>query len=271
MPVLRPIRRPRLPRARLGTRIIKPASAAGAVSPITKVGTDGTTAAAAQGTAVTTAWPTGDFTDGDLIVLEVTYGSGGTPTTISQTSGATMTLISDLSDTSIRTATYTRFFVSGDTAPGFTLSTARSWSTHAAAFRGVDTTHPLGPNDNDFQQTAQASSGTYTSGTLTPDENLAMLVLVWGGKVGVGVTQTISVASGWTDTGAINQCSIAAVTNVWGDIQYLPQGTAAAASEVVTITDSAVGQGTILALNPSGAAPAAGVIPPFVSQYSGRW
>jgi hypothetical protein len=243
---------------------------AGLVSPITKVGTDGTTAATAQGTAVTTAWPSG-ITDGDLIILEVTYGSGGTPTTISQTSGATMTLVSDLSDTSIRTATYTRFFVSGDTAPGFTLSTARSWSTHAAAFRGVDTTHPFGPNDNDFQQTAQASSGTYTSGTLTPDENLAMLVLVWGGKVGVGVTQTISVASGWTDTGAINQCSIAAVTNVWGDLQYLPQGTAAAASEVVTITDSAVGQGTILALNPSGAAPPAGVIPPIVSQYSGRW
>jgi len=253
---------------RRGSRLLRPL-VTGAVSPIVKVGTDGTTAASAQGTAVTTAWPSGDFTDGDLVVLEVTYGSGGTPTTISQTSGATMTLVSDLSDTSIRTATYTRFFVTGDTAPGFTLSTARSWSTHATAFRGVDTAHRFGPNDNDFQQTAQASSGTYTSGTLTPDEDLAMLVLVWGGKVGVGVTQTISVAAGWTDTGAINQSSIAAVTNVWGDLQYLPQGTAAAASEVVTITDSAVGQGTILALNPSGAVPPAGRAPQQISQYTG--
>jgi hypothetical protein len=234
---------------RRGSRILRPL-VTGAVSPITKVGTDGTTAATVQDTTPTTAWPSG-ITDGDLVVLEVTYGSGGTPTTISQASGATMTLASDLSDTSIRTATYTRFFVTGDTAPTFTLSTARSWATHATAFRGVDTVHRFGPNDNDFQQTAQASSTTYTSGSLTPDEDLAMAVLVWGGKIAAGGTQTITVASGWADTGAINQCNIAATTNVWCDIQYQALGTAAATSESVTIGTAAVGQGTILALQPT--------------------
>jgi epidermal growth factor receptor substrate 15 len=240
---------------RRGSRILRPL-VTGAVSPITKVGTDGTTAATVQDTTPTTAWPSG-ITDGDLVVLEVTYGSGATPTTISQASGATMTLASDLSDTSIRTATYTRFFVTGDTAPTFTLSTARSWATKTTAFRGVDTVHRFGPNDNDFQQTAQASSTSYASGSLTPDEDLAMAVLVWGGKIAAGGTQTITVASGWTDTGAINQCNIAATTNVWCDIQYQALGTAAATSESVTIGTAAVGQGTILALNP---APAGGAL-----------
>lgn len=210
---------------------------------ITPVGTDGTTAASAQGTAVTTAWPAG-ITDGDCVLLEVSYGSGGTPTTISQTSGATMTLISDASDTSTRTATYLRFFATGDAAPSFTLSAARSWATHTTAMRGVAQAGTV----NQSNQTAQASSTSYASGSITPSVDGCMVVVAWGGKVAAGATQTVTVASGWTDTAAINQSAIAAVVNNWCDFQYKPQATAAPVSESVTIGTAAVGQATIIAL-----------------------
>ena len=221
-------------------------------SPIIPVGVDGHVEPAAQGTAVTSQLPTG-IVDGDLVFIEVCHGSGGPPgTTITTPAG--WTLLSNLDDGSTKLPTFWRFFVTGDAAPSFTLGTSRSWVSHSTAFRYVDPFHPFGPYDLSWQQTAQPSSATYTSGTITPYDIGAMLVVGWGGKIASGSTQTITTASGWGQTAPINQSTIAAVTNQWAHFQYKPLGPPVATSEVVTIGNSAVGQGTIIALRPLGSA-----------------
>lgn len=219
-------------------------------SVVTPAGTDGHVEAAAQGTAVTSALPTGVI-DGDLILIEVAHGSGGPPgTTITTPTG--WNLLSNIDDGSAKAPVFWRFFVGGDAAPSFTLGTSRSWVTRSTAFRNVDQVHPFGPFDSDYRQVAQASGGTYTTATITPGEDGALVVACFGGKVSAGVFQTISTAVGWLPTGAISQSSIAAVVNVWAHFQYQPQSVMAPVSEIVTITDSAVGSATIVALRPTG-------------------
>ena len=219
-------------------------------SVVTPVGVDGHTEAAAQGTAVASALPTG-LVDLDLVLIEVSHGSGGPPgTTITTPTG--WNLLSNVDDGSSKLPVFWRFFVAGDAAPSFTLGTSRSWATRSTAFRNVDPAHPFGPGDSDYRQVAQASGGTYTSATITPGEDGALLVTCWGGKVASGIFQTISTAAGWLPTGAINQSSIAAVVNQWCHFQYRPLVVMAPISETVTITSSAVGHGHIIALRPAG-------------------
>jgi len=219
---------------------------------VTPVGVDGHTEPAAQGTAVTTAWPAG-IIDGDFVLFEVSHGSGGPPgTTIAQSGGVAVNLLSNVDDGSSKAPVFWCFFHTGDTAPSFTLGTSRSWATRSTAFRNVDPLHPFGPFDADYRQVAQPSGSTYTSATITPGEDGALVVVCWGGKIAAGAVQGISTAAGWLPTGAINQSSIAAVVNQWCHFQYRPLVVMAPISEVVTITNSAVGSGTIIALRPTG-------------------
>lgn len=221
-------------------------------SPIIPVGIDGHVDPVAQGTAVTSALPTG-IIDGDLILIEVSHGSGGPPgTTITTPVG--WNLLSNLDDGSVKLPTFWRFFVTGDAAPSFTLGTSRSWCTRSTAFRYVDPFHPFGPYDMGWQQTAQASASTYTSGTITPLDAGAMLVVCWGGKIAAGATQTITIPAGWNQTAPISQCTVPATVSTWAHFQYKPLGPPAATNEVVTIGNSAVGQATIIALRPLGSA-----------------
>lgn len=216
---------------------------------ITAVGTDGHTECTASGTAVTSALPTG-ITDNDLVLIEVSHGSGtgGSGTTITTPSG--WNLLTQVTGTSTRIGVFWRFFVTGDTAPSFTLGTSRFWCTHSTAFRGVDTTSPIN------QQSALnfASASSYTSPTITPAVNNCMIVACWGGKVPSGATQTITVASGWTDTSGITQSAVAAQVNQWADLQYLLQSTAAAVSEAVTVGSAQNAQVCIIALAPAAGA-----------------
>lgn len=215
---------------------------------ITAVGTDGTVSPVAQGTAVTSNLPSG-VTGADLMLMMVSFGSGATPTTINTPSG--WTLLDNINGTSIETAIFYRFFVAGDSAPSFTLSTSRSWCSHSTAFRGVDTTNPFGSGGTDHSQQAQASSTTYVTPTLTPSEANAMVVSTFGGKVATGSTETITVASGWTSTGAINQ-SVTGTTDTWcGAFHYKLLGAASAQSETVTVGTAGIGVTGIMALNPA--------------------
>src|SRR6266542_1407746 len=231
---------------------------------IAKVGTDGHTECTASGTAVTSALPT-SITDGDLVLLEVSYGSvtGGSGTTITTPAG--WNLLTQVTGTSTRIGVFWRFFVAGDAAPSFTLGTARFWCTHSTAFRGVDTTGTI-----DQQSPLNyTSAGSYTSPTITPSVNGCMIVACWGGKVPSGTTQTITGAGGWTD-GGLTQSAVAAQVNQWADFQYQLQGAATAVSEAVTVGQAQNAQVCIVALKPLVVA-AAATPPPFVSQYAGRW
>lgn len=270
MPVLRPIRRPRVPVARLGSRLLR-----GAPGPIVQYGTDGHVEAAAQGTAVTSNLPTGFTLDGSqFCLMEVSFGSGGTETTITTPSG--WTKVTEVTGLSTKVVVFWRFLQSGDTAPSFTLSTSRAWCSHSTAFLGVDQTTPINTSAGlDF-----AGASSYTSPTITPSVNQCMIVACWGGKTGTDpLRQTVTIPSPWTDTTnevwsspyQAFQSQIAAVNNNWATFEYWPQLVAAAVSEAVTVANSATAQNHMLALTPTGATPPPPPAPPFVSQYSGRW
>jgi len=233
------------------------------VATIAPAGTDGHTECTATGTAVTSALPTGLTLDGKtLCLIEVSHGSGASNTTITTPSG--WTLLTQPAGASTRLPVFWRFLQSGDTAPSFTLGTSRFWCTHSTAFTGVDTTSPI----NQSSGLDYASASSYTTATITPSVDNCMILACWGGKVPSGATQTITVASGWTDTSAITQSVVAASVNQWADFQYKLQGTAAAVSEAVTVGSAQNAESYIIALAPAAAAaqPAQ-----FNSQYSGRW
>jgi hypothetical protein len=226
---------------------------------IAPIGTDGHVEASAQGTSVTSALPSGFTFDGtQLCLLQVSYGSG-TPspgTTITTPGG--WTLLTQPVGTSTRIAVFWRFLQAGDSAPSFTLGATRSWCAHATAFSGVDTTTPINSSDGGLDYVAATS---YTTNSLTPTANGCMIVVAWGGKTGTGLTQTVTIPSGWTDTvgGTTSpttpfQSAIAAVNNNWATFQYQQQGTAAAISESVTVANSATAESYVIALTPAAAA-----------------
>lgn len=268
--LLRNIPKPPARIIRLGSRLLRPR-----LGPIIQTGTDGHVEAAAQGTAVTSALPTGFTSDGtQFCLMTVAFGSGGTETTITTPSG--WTKIPEVTGLSTKVVVFWRFLQSGDTAPSFTLSTSRAWCSHSTTFLGVDQTNPINTSAGlDF-----ASASSYTSSTITPSVNQCMIVACWGGKTGTDpLRQTVTIPSPWTDT--VNevwsspyqafQSTIATVNNNWATFEYQPQSVATSVSEAVTVANSATAQCSILALTPSGAAPtpSTAAIAHQLSQYAG--
>jgi len=116
-------------RAGLLTHWPRQLSQLGIISPILPIGVDGHVDATVQGTAVTSALPTGFTFDGtQFCLLEVSFGSGTTETTITTPSG--WTKIPEVTGLSTKNVVFWRFLQLGDTAPTFTLSTSRAWTAH---------------------------------------------------------------------------------------------------------------------------------------------
>ncbi len=242
-------------RAGLLTHWPRQLSQLGIISPILPIGVDGHVDATVQNTAVTSALPTGFTFDGtQFCLMEVSFGSGTTETTITTPSG--WTKIPEVIGLSTKNVVFWRFLQLGDTAPSFTLSTSRAWTAHSTAFAFVDTTTPIDTGLASGLDYAAATS--YASSSITPSGDRRMLVACWGGKTGTGATQTVTVPFGWLDTvgGASSpytpfQSAIAAINNQWSTFQYQRQGVAALSNEGVAVANSATAQGFILALNPA--------------------
>src|SRR6266536_589442 len=117
----------RLGRGQPNRPVVLRGKAAGPTSPILPIGTDGHVEATAQGTAVTSALPTGLTFDGtQFCLLSVSYGSGTPAPGTTITTPAGWTLVTQPDGTSTRDAVFWRFLQSGDLAPSFTLSTSRA-------------------------------------------------------------------------------------------------------------------------------------------------
>lgn len=219
----------------------------------------GTTANASNGYVTSCPVTLPSCAVGNLIIIAVGNGDGGTVTT---PSGWTLQgSVGAGGANSIQLLVYSRVKQSGDPASvTFTANRITQWTVVAAAYSGQAATNPVQVG------TGAAGSGTSsTTASLTPNAADAVVLALFGGRNSAGTATTYTPGSGWTARGT--------ATNTVNDgisahIDELTQTTAAATSETVTLSSATGGTGTtsfILAILP----PATGTLSGTVTNVNG--
>jgi len=135
MPVLRPIRRPRLPRTRLGTRIFRP----GIGNPIFLRGLSNFAAGSGASSATTfSLTPTGQQQDDWLVIFVVTVGGAAT---ITNTAGGLTEITGQLTQGATTTVSlWKKKCGAGESGTTYTwtVATGRRWAGIVTCWGGVD-------------------------------------------------------------------------------------------------------------------------------------
>jgi hypothetical protein len=275
MPVLRPIRRPRLPRARLGTRLIRPAAAPPGTLPDlvahneSNSGTTGNTP-----TSAAVVMPTWTVGSSDLIVVMLTVEFSSQVFTEPSTGPAWTagdTVFS--ADNPVTCHTAWRQAQAGDSGATYTWpfsgGGASKWSAEVRVY-----SNSAAVDQHAMQANTAAAGPSYPQ--VTPTSGQTDPIVVMGGARATAngaTTPDFTPPSGYANdfdsqTSAASAINVTAhgsdlLAGVVGGSAYTPPaGTLNVVTGSVTAT---------LALTPATTGAAAGPPPVLVSQYTGRW